>query len=119
MVREPPVRTSKGQHSGFSYEHPSQGYSNIPPTTVTVANCGLVHEDPKRGPPVNVAIGAVLGNEIADPTFSAVKGEVVNDPVFVEPEVEPDLEDLKLEPVVEPAAHPTKFGIVTLTPAHS
>lgn len=113
--------TSKGQHSGFSYEHPSQGYSRKPPVTATEANCGFIHEGTKSDPPVNVATGAVEGNEIAVPTLSAVSAKVGKDPKFVEPEVELGLEDLELGfgLVVLPAAHPTKFGMVTLTPAHS
>lgn len=118
-LKVPPARTSKGQHPGFSYEHPIQGYSKRPPVTVKEANCGFVQEDPKSGPPVNFATGAVLGNEIADPIFSAVSGEPARDPVCVEDEVGPELDDLEIELIVVPAAHPRKLGIVTLTPAHN
>lgn len=118
ILKEPPTRKSKGQHPGLSYEHPSQGYSKTLPATVTEANCGFVHEDPKRGPPENVAIGTVLGNEMANPIVSTVSIEAGKDTVCADFRAEPGVEfgleseaefevgRFEFKPAPEPTGHP-------------
>jgi hypothetical protein len=89
---------SKGQHSGSWFEHPSHGYSTIPPAANEAeANCAVVQDPVKIFPPVNVAT-AVVATDIAPRTVVEADGPV--------------------EELV-PLIHPIKSGMATFTFAHS
>ena len=97
MVNAPPILISNGQQSGFSLEHPSQGYSTVWPLAMLAeANCTEVHVPVKRFPPVKVAI-FVVGSDIATSTV------VVTLPPAL----------------LLVLVHPNVVGILTLTAEHS
>lgn len=91
-----------------------------PPTTVTDANCGLVQEPSRSGPPVNCASGGLVGRVTAVPIFCNIDAEnaeeVLDGPEVVE---EGNFDALVPEAPLVVAAQPMKLGIVTLTPAQS
>lgn len=92
-----------------------------PPATVTDANCGLVHEPSRSGPPVNCATGGLAGRVTADPIFCNIDAENAGEDL-AGPEVDDeDSFDVLVPPetAFAVAAQPIKLGIVILTPAQS
>lgn len=91
-----------------------------PPITVTEANCGMVQEPCRSGPPVNCASGGLVGKVTAVPIFCTIDTEnsveALDGPEVV---AEGNFDDLAPETELVVAAQPMKLGIVTLTPAQS
>jgi len=89
---------SNGQQPGSWFEHPSHGYSRIPPAASEAdANCAVVQEPVKTFPPVNAAT-AVVATDIAPKTVVEADGPAEELVLFI---------------------HPMKSGIATLTFAHT
>ena len=92
-----------------------------PPATFTDANCGLVHEPSRSGPPVNCATGGLAGRVTAAPIFCNIEAENA-EVALAGPEL---VDEGSFDALVPPetalavAAQPIKLGIVTLTPAQS
>lgn len=124
MVRAPPWLFCQGQQFGAAAAQPSQGNSSVPPLPrVMDAICGMVQVPIRSMPPVNRATGAPVVVVISTSTVLSVEATVpegivimpIPDVMLVVP-VMPDIAELEL--LLE-RAHPTKFGMVTLTLLHS
>lgn len=124
MVRAPPWLFCQGQQFGAAAAQPSQGNSSVPPLLrVMDATCGTVQVPIRSMPPVNRATGAPVVVVISTSTVLSVEATVPEDIVIMPiPDamvVMLDMPDItELELLLE-RAHPTKFGMVTLTLLHS